>query len=124
MKVQDRRESLQTRIEAFHQQGLRFIRPDATLPTNRLLNKGSKGVSLDHEESDEETFFLDEAEWEEEEDIEVTIEQVVVWLPSSFTKPERTRLGLERVAEVELNSGRGKQMMPWSHCGRVWQRSR
>ena len=108
MRVQDRQESLQTRIEAFHQQGLCFIRPNATLPTNSLLNKGSKVAPSNLEESDEETFFLDEAEWEEEEDIEVTIEQVVLWLPSSFNKPERTQLGLERVAEVEAEIQEGQ----------------
>ena len=102
MKIQDRRESLQTRVEAFHQQGLRFIQPDATLPTHSSLEKNSKTAAFDLEESDEGTFFLDaESEWEEEEAVEVPVEQVMVWLPSSFTKSERIQLGLERVAEVE-----------------------
>ena len=108
-KIQDRRESLQTRVEAFHQQGLRFIRPDATLPTGSSLNKGSKTTAFDLEESDEETFFLDaESEWEEEEGVEVPIEQVMVWLPSSFSKSERVQLGLEQVAEVEAELREGQ----------------
>ena len=85
------------------------MRPDATLPTGPSLNKGSKTTAFDLEESDEETFFLDaDSEWEEEEAVEVPIEQVMVWLPSSFTKSERIQLGLEQVAEVEVELREGQ----------------
>ena len=109
MKIRDRRESLQTRVEAFHQQGLQFIWPDATLPTGSSLNRGSETTGFDLDESDEETFFLDAGpEWEEEEGVEVPIEQVMVWLPSSFSKSERVQLGLEQVAEVEAKLREGQ----------------
>jgi hypothetical protein len=109
LKIQDKQESLQSRIEAFHQQGLWFIRPDATLPASSSLNKSSKTSTIDLEESDEETFFLDaNSEWEEEEGAEESIEQAMVWLPSSFTKSERIQLGLERIAAVEAELREGQ----------------
>ena len=108
MKIQERQESLQTRVEAFHQHGLRFIRPGATLPTNALLNKDPKAITSDLEESDEETFFLNtDMEWEEE-GVEVTIDQVMIWLPSAFTKSERIQLGLEQIVGVEAELQEGQ----------------
>ena len=107
MKIQDRRESLLSRVEAFHQQAQRFIRLDSTLPTRFSLGRASEVIDL--EESDEETFFLDvDSEWEEEEDVEVTIERVAIWLPSSFTKSERVQMGLGQVAEVEAELREGQ----------------
>ena len=109
LKIQDKRESLRSRIEAFHQQGLRFIRPDATLPTSSSLTKHSKTSTIDLEESDEETFFLDaNSEWEEEEGAHELIEQVMIWLPSSFTKSERIQMGLEQIAKVEAELREGQ----------------
>ena len=107
MKIQERQESLQTRVEAFHQHGLRFIRPGATVPTNALLNKDPKAITSDLEESDEETFFLNtNMEWEE--GVEVTIDQVMIWLPSAFTKSERIQLGLEQIVGVEAELQEGQ----------------
>jgi hypothetical protein len=109
MRIQDRRESLQTRVEAFHKQALRFIRSDSTLPTDSSLSKAPEATGLDLEESDEETFFLDAtSEWEEEEDVEIMVEQAAIWLPSSFTKSERVQMGLEQVAEVEVELWEGQ----------------
>jgi hypothetical protein len=109
MRIQDRRESLQTRVEAFHKQALRFIRSDSTLPTDSSLSKAPEATGLDLEESDEETFFLDAtSEWEEEEDVEIMVEQAAIWLPSSFTKSERVQMGLEQVAEVEVELREGQ----------------
>lgn len=108
MKIQNRRESLQAKVDAFHQQALRFFPPDAAVPTCSSLSKASEAVGLDLEESDEEAFFLDpESEWEEEE-VGIAIEQVMIWLPSSFTKPERVQMGLLQAAEVEAELREGQ----------------
>jgi hypothetical protein len=108
VKIQDRRDSLQARVEAFHQQALWFIQPDSTLPTQASLGRASEATGLDLEESDEETFFLDaRSEWEEE-DAEVTVEWVAIWLPSSFSRSERVEMGLRRVAEVEAELREGQ----------------
>ena len=88
MKIQNRWESLQAKSEAFHQQVLRFFHPDAAVLICSSLSKALEAVGLNLEESDEEAVFLDpESEWEEKEE-GITIEQVTVWLPSSFTKPD------------------------------------
>lgn len=109
IKIQDRRESLQTRVGAFHQQALRFIHPDASLPAHPSSTKVPEAIGLDLEESDEGVFFHDgESEWEEEEDVEMPIEQVMIWLPSSFTKSERVKMGLEQVATVEAGLREGQ----------------
>lgn len=106
-KIQDRRESLQTKIEAFHQQARGFI----PLDTTPILNPSSDALELmegDLEDSDEEAFFLnDESEWEEE-DMETPIEQVKLWLPSSLTNAERTGIGLGQVAKVEAELREGQ----------------
>jgi hypothetical protein len=69
----------------------------------------SEVVELDLEDSDEEAFFLDgEPEWEEEEDVEIPTEKIRLWLPSSFTKPERVKMGLGQVAEVEVELREGQ----------------
>jgi hypothetical protein len=108
MKIQDRQEALQARVEAFHQQALRFIRADATLPTHSSLSKASGALGLDLDESDDERFFLDaESEWEEE-DVEISIEQAAIWLPSAFTKSQRVQMGLEQAAEVEAGLREGQ----------------
>ena len=107
-RIKNRRESLQAKVEAFHQRALRFFHPDAAVPTRSSLSKASGAVGLDLEESDEEAFFLEtESEWEEEE-VGITIEQVMIWLPSSFTKPERVQMGLLQVAEVEAELREGQ----------------
>lgn len=108
MKIQDRREALQAKVEAFHQQGLRFIQTDSSLPTNSFPGGASEVLDLDLEESDEEGFFLDgQSEWEEE-DLETNIERALIRLPSSFTKTERAQMGLEQVAEVEAELREGQ----------------
>ena len=108
IKIQDRQESLQTRVGAFHQQALRFVWSGAMLPTDSLPNRVPEAIGLDLEKSDEETFFLDGASEWEEEDVGTTIEQAVIWLPSSFTKAERVKMGLEEVAEVEAELQEGQ----------------
>ena len=66
-------------------------------------------VELDLEHSDEEAFFFGGgSEWEEEEDTEVPMEKVRLWLPSSFTKPERVKMGLGRVVEIEAELREGQ----------------
>ena len=66
-------------------------------------------VELNPEESDEEAlFFGGESEWEEEGDAEVPAEKVRLWLPSSFTRPERVEMGLGRVVEVEAELREGQ----------------
>lgn len=110
MKIQDGKEALQARVEAFHQQGLRFIQGGASLPVRPSLGKTLEALGLDLEESDDdEGFFLDaESEWEEEEGVEMSVECAVIWLPSSFTKFERAEMGLEKVAEVEAQLREGQ----------------
>ena len=108
-QIQNKRESLQARIEAFHQQALQFIPSDVTSITHYSGNRASDTIGVDLEESDEETFFLDaESEWEEEEDMEVPAEQVRLWLPSSFTKAEQAQVDLGKVAEVEVELREGQ----------------
>ena len=64
---------------------------------------------MDLEDSDEDAFFLDaESEWEEEGDEEIPIERVRLWLPSSFTKPERVKVNLGQLAEVEAELREGQ----------------
>jgi len=108
-RVQDRQESLQSRIEAFHQQALQLAQPDAASKIRSSLDRSHVTPDVDLEESDEETFFLDtEPRWEEEGDVEVPAEQLGLWLPSSFTKPERAQLGLKQVAEIETELREGQ----------------
>jgi len=65
--------------------------------------------NVDLEESDEETFFLNnEPGWEEEGDVEVPAEQLGLWLPSSYTKSERAQLGLRQVAQIETELREGQ----------------
>jgi len=65
-------------------------------------------LGLDLDESDDERFFLDgESEWEEE-DVEISIEQAAIWLPSAFTKSQRVQMGLEQAAEVEAGLREGQ----------------
>ena len=107
-KIQDLRELLQTRVEAFHQQGLRFIQSDSTLPSAFSSSKASAATGLDLEESDEEAFFLGaESEWEEE-DVELPIEWATIQLPSSFTQTERVQMSLEKLGEVEAELREGQ----------------
>ena len=40
--------------------------------------------------------------------MEVPAEQLGLWLPSSFTKPERAQLGLKQVAEIETELREGQ----------------
>ena len=109
MKIQDRREALLVKVDAFHQRGLRFIQPDCTPLPHSSLGKAPEDIGPNLEESDEETFFLDaESEWEEEGDVEVPVERVAIWLPSSFSKSDRIQMGLEQVAKVEAELREGQ----------------
>lgn len=109
MQIKDRRESLQTKIGAFNQQALRYIRSDVASVIHSSSNSAPEVPEVDLEESDEEAFFLDaEIEWEEEEDVEIPTEKVRLWLPSSFTKSERVRMGLGQVTEVEMELREGQ----------------
>lgn len=108
LHIQDRRESLQEKIETFHQQAFRFVSLDAASIINSSSST-SEIEELDLEASDEEAFFFGgESEWEEEGDIEAPAEKVKLWLPSSFTKPERVKMGLEQVARVEAELREGQ----------------
>ena len=108
-RVQDRRESLQSRIKAFHQQALQFVRSDVASTIHSSLSKAPEAPIVELGESDEETFFLDtEPEWEDEELMGAPAEQLRLWLPSSFTKAERSLMGLGRLAEVEAELPEGQ----------------
>jgi hypothetical protein len=105
--IQDKQESLQTKIEAFHQQALHFVSLD-TAPMAHCSSGSLAVIEVDLEESDEEAFFLDgESEWEEE-DAEVPVENIRLLLPSSFTEAERDKMGLEKVAEMEAELREGQ----------------
>lgn len=107
--IQDRRESLQRRIEVFHQQALQFIHGDVASVSLSLSRRVPGAVEFDLEDSDDEGFFLDEqAEWEDEGDLEIPIEQVRIQLPSSFAESERVQMGLVQVAEVEAELREGQ----------------
>ena len=105
--IQEKREVLQKKIDSFHQQALHLF----CLDTTSIIDQSTgtlEVVELDPEESDEEAFFLDEkAEWEEEE-AEVPAEKVRLWLPSSFMKAERGKMGLGRVEEAEAKLREGQ----------------
>ena len=106
--IQEKRESLQTKIEAFHHQAQRFIPSDVASATHYSSNKALEVAELNLEESDEETFFLDSgSEWDEG-DVETPVEQVRLWLPSTFVRSERVQMGLGRVAEVEVELREGQ----------------
>jgi len=119
-QIQDRWESLQTKIEAFHQRGLQIIRSDEASIADLLLSgRGSEVIGLDLEESDEEAFFLDDgSEWEER-DVEVLVEKVRLWLPSSFAASRRAQMGLEQVAgvEAELQAGQANDALEAFRAG-------
>lgn len=107
--IQERWESLQTKIDDFHQQALQYIQSDIAFVTHSSSNRAPEVIGVDLEESDEEAFFLDaESEWEEEEEVETPAERARLWLPSSFTKSERVQMGLGRVAEVEVELREGQ----------------
>ena len=123
-KIQDRRESLQTKIETFHQQGLQHIRSDEASIIHSSSHKALKDIGVESEESDEEGFFLDaESDWEEEGDIEVTAKKVGLWLPSSFTGSHRVQMGLGKVAEVEVELREGQANDALEAPEPVWQKS-
>ena len=118
-QIQNRQESLQTRIEAFHQKALQLIRSDEASIANSLSSRGLEVIRFDLEESDEETFFLGgESEWEEG-DAEIPIEKVRLWLPSSFAASERAQMGLEKVAgvEAELREGQANDALEALRAG-------
>ena len=100
-QIQDKRSMLQTKIEAFHQQALRYIHSDIGSIIHSSSNRVSEVTEVNLEESDDEDFSLDsESEWEEEA-VAIPAEQVRLWLPSSFTTSKRAQIGLEEVAGVE-----------------------
>ena len=107
-QIQDRRRSLQTQIEAFHQQALHYVRSDIASIARSSLNRAPEVPEADLEESDDETFFLGAGPELEEEDAEIPIEQVRLWLPSTFTKSERAQMGLGQVTEVEAELREGQ----------------
>ena len=107
--IQDKRELLQAKIEAFHSQAPQFIQLDtAPTTTQAQLEKSFDNLGLNLEESDEEALFLDDELGWEEGDRETPIEQVKLWLPSSFTKLERVQMGIERIATVEIELWEGQ----------------
>jgi hypothetical protein len=107
-RIQSHRESLQTKLEAFHQQALRYFKSDISSIMPSLANRTPEAIGVDLEESDEEAFFDDtESDWEEE-DVEIPTERVRLLLPSSFTKSERIQMGLGQVAEVEAELREGQ----------------
>lgn len=109
MKIQEKRELLQERVEAFHQQALRFIHSGVPLPEQLSLGSTLEDISQDIGESDEEDFFLDGGQgWEDEEDPEVNAENISLWLPSSFTKGERVQMGLTQAGEIEAELREGQ----------------
>ena len=105
--IQEKWEVLQKKIDSFRQQALHLF----YLDTTSIIDQSSgtlEVVELDPEESNEEAFFLDEkAEWEEE-GAEVSAEKVGLWLPSSFMKAERGRMGLGWVEEAEAELPEGQ----------------
>jgi len=105
-RVLERRDLLQIKVQTFQQQGIRFLPPDlATIPGPG----GAPTTESDSGESDEEGFFLDDkAEWEEDEDIEMPIEQVRLGLPSSFSGVEQAQMGLGRLGEIEIELREGQ----------------
>ena len=116
-RFEERREALQSKVRAFHQQGIRFIPQDAT---TGLGSRQTSATASDSEESDEEGFFLDdESVWEEDEDVEVPIEQVGLGLPSYFSMVERTQMGLGRLAgiEIELQEGQANDALEALRAG-------
>ena len=111
-RIQDRRNSLQTMIGAFHQQALRYIH-NLTSVTHSSSSRDPEAILVDLEESDEEAFFLGAgSEWEDEDvekpATETPTERVTLWLPSSFTKSERAQMGLKQIAEVEAELREGQ----------------
>ena len=106
--IQDKRESLQAKIDAFHHQALWFIPSDVASTIHSSSTKTLEAIGFDLEESDEEGFFLDdESEWEEG-DVEIPVERVRLALPSSFVGPEKVQMGLGWVAEVEAELQEGQ----------------
>jgi hypothetical protein len=106
-QIQERRESLQTKIETFHQQALRYFRSDTASIIQSSSNNALEVIGIDLEDSNEEVFFLDaESEWEE--DTEIHAEKARLWLPSSFTKSEQVQMGLGQVSEVEAELREGQ----------------
>ena len=107
-QIQDRRESLQTKIEVFHQQASQHIQSNLASVIHSSSTRAPEIPEVDLEESDEEAFFLStESEWQEEE-AEIPTEQVRLWLPSSFTKSERVQMGLGQVTKVEAELREGQ----------------
>jgi len=104
-RFQGRREALQEKVKIFQQQEIRFLPLDATITP---APSQASAIASDSGESDEEVFFLDEAEWEEDEDIEVPMERVRLGLPSSFSMVERTQMGLGRLGEIEIELREGQ----------------
>ena len=106
-QIQERQESLQTKIETFHQQALRYFQSDTASIIQSSSNNALEVVGINLEDSDEEVFFLDaESEWEE--DTEIYAEKARLWLPSSFTKSEWVQMGLGQVSEVEAELHEGQ----------------
>jgi hypothetical protein len=98
-RIQEQRETLQTKVRTFQQQGRGPVPPDST-----FIQEPS-----DSGESDEEGFFMDdELEWEEDEDVELPIERVRLGLPSSFDMVERAQIGLGQLGETEAELREGQ----------------
>lgn len=102
-ELRERRETLQKKVNAFQQQGIRFV------PLDAITALAPSQAASDSGESDEEGFFLDsELEWEEDEEVEVSVERVRLGLPSSFSMVERTQMGLGRLGEIEIQLREGQ----------------
>lgn len=117
-RFQERREELQSKVGTFHQQGIRFIPPNA--PTVQAPKQVSAMASGSGGSDDEEGFFLDnESEWEEDEDVEVPIQNVGLQLPSSFSPAVRAQMGLVRLAgiEIELREGQANDALESLRAG-------
>ena len=108
-QVHSRRESLQSRIEAFNQRALQFVQSDMASAVHSSLNRAPEALTIDLDDSDEEAFFIDTGpEWEDEGDAEIPAERLDVWLPSSFTEAERGHMGFGQVADVEAELREGQ----------------
>ena len=108
--IAHQRQTLQAKVDQFQSQGLRLMKTNSSMITVGGIHKPRHIDDLDLLEVDGEGDWLtaDIEETVEEEEPEITPEEVVLYLPSNFTLLQRKEYGLQRLGKMEYELREGQ----------------